>query len=341
MCCSWVKGMGGVMVKAAFFPRLMGLVGGLAAFPLLGGPVVPDSLPVTVLIPKSNFNSAFKAAFPAISQTQEYDEVSGTLFTRINSKDREKIGGPPLRMKPLITFGSDSQWDWGWRESDSLAIALDRLRQNQGALLFETEDGTWSLGKPLGIRVREGFRESIFLSVEIRELLPPPQLQGGTRTRVMNIPIEDVSDRVFRTSSVLAAALSADEAGYFLSGSDDGVFPVSVLGFERDSVWVCSSADLKNSGAKPIQLFLVKQDLLRWAPQAEILTLKRRSIGDFVALGWLRLSILSAVEIPAGTKSRIEYVQEQMKLRRPEWKTSLDLPPSNCRVALAPARSPT
>ena len=174
--------------------------------------------------------------------------LPGELFTRIEGRDRERVGGSPLRMQPYITYGKGQTLDWKWRDSGPLAVALNRLSHKDGTLLFEMEDGTWAIGTPHGISVRDGVMQAMFLTVTVWDLRSS---EGGvlqSKPRLMNIPLEDVADRVFRTPVLSEDFAREPGAEYFITNYDEALVPITILGIERAFAWVCLTKDLKPAG---------------------------------------------------------------------------------------------
>lgn len=221
-------------------------------------PTIPVSVKVTVLVP--NGPSQAKAEY----------KVPGVLYTRLDGQDREKIGGKPPRMQPLITWGKDESFEFKWREALPLAIALERLAVKDGTLIFEMEDGTWTTGMASGITVRDDRRESLYLTVTVWDL--KAEANGTLRSvpRDMNIPLEDVADRVFRTPKLTAEAARDKDAQYFLASDDERLLPVTVLGIQDVFAWVCATTDLATSSVRDVEKFLIPLEALRRIPKVEL-----------------------------------------------------------------------
>ncbi len=304
-----------------------------AANSLFGAPSIPESIPVTVLVKSSPLIRPRGASIAPPKQT--YNELPGVLYTRINSIERERLGAPPLRIMPLVKYGQKEQLSLDWVDGDSIAIAWDRMRSKNGILSFETADGTWALGAPVGIRVKEGEPHRIYLSVRHLELVDTLGGTGIAKSRILDIELEDVSNRVWSVPRHMTAATALGQSPYFLSADGEALLPVTILGFENNSAWVCSSHELESGNIKSVRLLLIKAELLRRAPVVELSRTLSEAGRKTIPLEWLASFVQRTAEIPPHTASRLSFVKQTLEKKRPDWKPEITLTRKSCALNVA------
>lgn len=310
--------------------------------------VVPRALPVQVLYRQ--------VGLPLETPEGLKESVQTNVFTAQLNTNAEKGSSRTgqLELKPSLVYDVGEgpvEKELHWMKASPFQDFVQRIPKDGETLLIEMEDGTWTRAIAMGLYV-DFLTEKIYVPFKVYEMMDPHQGAGTFDFTFIEVPIEELGDRVLTSSSLLDVGA---QKNYFINGPHGKVIEIEILGFEAGkdnekpagplanfipgfrnkshSAIAVLKSELESTGARSVELYRIPVPLLRMATKAKRELLPRAEMGE--AAQWLFSLHLRDIPLPEAlsVEDRRLIVMADAHQLHP-LASQFDLNPQSCRALI-------
>lgn len=268
--------------------------------------IPPKSLPVTIVKTEIAIPNSVNSEGAPIENVRAFAPTA-TVHFPVAPQDLERFN---LRIQPVLEMGEEKV-ELPWMSASSIIDYVNRIPTNAQVNVIQTEDGAWAKAVPLGLVV-DLATEKMTAAYQFLEWRLSQNNMGNPDAAVVQIPIDQVGDRVLTRAPKLQLPEKWQDQQFFLNFTGDKLIRVVVLAFEgapnnghqpgplapyipsyknRDhSAIVMVRSQLENMDKREVGIFRIPVGLIRTVSKVDLEAIAPRTPTIDQSVAWLRVA---------------------------------------------------